>query len=332
MLFSVIIPVYNRPEEVKDLLESISSCVFRDFEIIIVEDGSKFPCLEVVRSFTSTLSIKYLTKSNGGPACARNFGAKSSVGEYLLFLDSDTTITSNYFNVLADFVKSSSPGLFGGPDMSSDDFTPLQKAISYSMTSFFTTGGIRGGKKKITKFIPRSFNMGVLRSAFESVDGFAPMRFGEDLDLSMRLIESGYSSFFVPEATVYHKRRTSLKGFYRQVCNSGRARVDLTLRHKGSLKFVHLLPLAFFLGSIALLFASCISGTAFYLLPLLIYAFVVFIDSSFKEKSPIVGLLSVLSAFIQLYGYAIGFIDNFFKRVVFKKSLKANIDNDRFYS
>ena len=200
------------------------------------------------------------------------------------------------------------------------------------MTSFFTTGGIRGGKKKITRFIPRSFNMGVRRSVFEEVSGFAPMRFGEDMDLSMRMLESGHSSALIDDAFVYHKRRTSLRGFYRQVFHSGCARIDLSIRHKGSLKLVHLLPLFFILGCLALVLCAAIFRCAFIAAPILLYALLLFVDSSIKEKSPYVGLLSVAAAFVQLFAYGLGFIDNLWKRCILKKASVSNIDNDRFYS
>ena len=258
MRFSVIIPVYNRPDEIEGLLHSFTEQSYSDYSIIIVEDGSSVPCDAVVESYSRRLPIEYLSKANGGPGSARNYGARYAKGEYLIFLDSDTTIPAGYFEAIESYLAKNEADLFGGPDRSDDSFTPLQRAISYSMTSFFTTGGIRGGKKKITRFIPRSFNMGVRRSVFEEVSGFAPMRFGEDMDLSMRILESGHSSALIDDAFVYHKRRTSLRGFYRQVFHSGCARIDLSIRHKGSLKLVHLLPLCFILGCLALVLCAAI--------------------------------------------------------------------------
>lgn len=331
MLFSIIIPVYNRPEELKELLDSIECQDFRDFEVIVVEDGSSRKSDVIAGEFDSRFRIRYLYKENGGPAEARNYGARIAKGEYLIFLDSDTVVPSGYFDVLSGFVADFGKDLFGGPDMSSPDFTPLQKAISYSMTSFFTTGGIRGGRKSITKFIPRSFNMGVRRSAFVEVGGFAKMRFGEDVDLSMRLIGAGFSSAYIPEAGVYHKRRTTFRGFYRQVCNSGRARIELTIRHSGSLRLVHLLPLAFVLGSLSLVCLSLVFRNCWIIAPIVLYMLCIFIDASIKERSPRVGLLSIVASFVQLYGYGLGFVDNWLKRCVFKHTAQSNIDNDRFY-
>ena len=331
MLLSVIIPVYNRPDEVRELLDSFAGQSFRDFEIIVVEDGSKVRCKQIVDSFAGRLPVRYLEKENGGPALARNFGARSATGEYLLFLDSDTVLPEGYLANVAAFLQSTPADLFGGPDMASASFTPLQKAISYSMTSFFTTGGIRGGKKKISRFIPRSFNMGVRRSVFEQAGGFSPMRFGEDMDLSMRILEAGHSSALVQSAALYHKRRTSLRGFYRQVFNSGRARIDLTLRHPGSLKAVHLLPSAFAVGCTALVLCALAFGKAWIAAPVVLYALLILVHASIKEKSPYVGLLSMAAAFVQLYGYGFGLINNFFRRCIFRKKEICVIDNDRFY-
>ncbi len=331
MLLSVIIPVYNRPDEVRELLDSFTGQSFYDFEIIVIEDGSKVRCKQIVDSYAGRLPVRYLEKENGGPALARNFGAKAATGEYLLFLDSDTVLPSGYLANVAAFLQTTPVDLFGGPDMASPDFSHLQKAISYSMTSFFTTGGIRGGKKKLSRFIPRSFNMGVRRSVFEQVHGFSAMRFGEDMDLSMRILEAGHSSALVQSAALYHKRRTSLRGFYRQVFNSGRARIDLTLRHPGSLRLVHLLPSAFAVGCTALVLCALAFRKAWIAAPVGLYAILIFVHASIKEKSPYVGLLSIAAAFVQLYGYGFGLINNFFRRCIFKKDERCVIDNDRFY-
>lgn len=331
MLFSVIIPVYNRPDEVRELLESFLGQLFYDYEIIIVEDGSTLKCKEVVDPLAGRLRIKYLEKKNGGPALARNFGAVHSEGEYLLFLDSDTVLPEGFLSNVSEYLTHSPVDLFGGPDMSSESFSPLQKAIGYSMTSFFTTGGIRGGKRKVSRFIPRSFNMGVRRLVFEEVGGFSAMRFGEDMDLSMRIISEGHSSALIESAAVYHKRRTSLKGFYRQVYNSGRARIDLTLRHPGSLKVVHLLPSAFAVGCTALILCALVLRRVWIATPVALYALLILIHATVKEKSPRVGLLSVAASFVQLYGYGLGLLANFIRRCILRRGEISVIDNDRFY-
>ena len=312
MKYSLIIPVYNRPDEVSELLASIASQSFRDFEVLVVEDGSSVKCEDIVNQYAKKLDIKYLFKENGGPAMARNYAAERAEGEYLLILDSDTVLPEGYFEAIESFLSDNTPDAFGGPDRGGDDFTPVQKAISYSMTSFFTTGGIRGGKRKITRFFPRSFNMGVRREVFAKLGGFSAMRFGEDVDLSMRIVEAGYTTALIPDAWLYHKRRTDFRKFFRQVRNSGKARISLTRRHPGSLRLVHLFPLGFVVLSLILPFD-------------VLYALLVFADSTIKNKSPKVGLLSVAAAYVQLWGYGIGFVAGLFSKE------EANIDNDRFY-
>ena len=312
MKYSVVIPVYNRPDEVSELLASIAAQPFRDFELLVVEDGSSIKCEDIVNQYSDKLDIKYLYKENGGPAMARNYAAERAKGDYLLILDSDTVIPEGYFEAIENFLKHNDPDAFGGPDRGGDDFTPVQKAISYSMTSFFTTGGIRGGKRKITRFFPRSFNMGVKREVFVQLGGFSAMRFGEDVDFSMRVVEAGYSTALIPDAWLYHKRRTDFRKFYRQVRNSGKARIALTRRHPGSLRLVHLFPLVFVVLSLILPFD-------------VLYALLVFADASIKNKSPKVGLLSVAAAYVQLWGYGLGFVAGLFSKE------QSNIDNEKFY-
>ncbi|MBO4606109.1 MAG: glycosyltransferase [Bacteroidales bacterium] len=312
MKYSVIIPVYNRPDEVSELLASIAAQPFRDFEILIVEDGSHTKCEDVVNQYNDKLDIKYLYKENGGPAMARNYATERAEGDYLLILDSDTVLPEGYFEAIENYLAQNDPDAFGGPDRGGDDFTPVQKAISYSMTSFFTTGGIRGGKRKITRFFPRSFNMGVKREVFNKLNGFAPMRFGEDVDFSMRVVEAGYTTALIPDAWLYHKRRTDFRKFFRQVKNSGKARISLTRRHPGSLRLVHLFPPGFIILSLILPFDA-------------LYALLVFADSSIKNKSPKVGLLSIAAAYTQLWGYGLGFVAGLFSKE------QSNIDNDKFY-
>ncbi|MBR3500751.1 MAG: glycosyltransferase [Bacteroidales bacterium] len=312
MKYSLIIPVYNRPDEVSELLASIASQSFRDFEVLVVEDGSSVKCEDIVNQYAEKLDIKYLFKENGGPAMARNYAAERAEGEYLLILDSDTVLPEGYFEAIESFLSDNTPDAFGGPDRGGEDFTPVQKAISYSMTSFFTTGGIRGGKRKITRFFPRSFNMGVRREVFAKLGGFSAMRFGEDVDFSMRVVEAGFTTALIPDAWLYHKRRTDFRKFFRQVRNSGKARISLTRRHPGSLRLVHLFPLGFVVLSLILPFD-------------VLYALLVFADSTIKNKSPKVGLLSVAATYVQLWGYGIGFVAGLFSKE------EANIDNDRFY-
>ena len=248
MRYSVIIPVYNRPDEVDELLQSLTVQCFKDFEVVIVEDGSSIPCKEVADRYTDRLDIKYFSKPNSGPGQTRNYGAERSEGEYFIILDSDVILPEGYFDAIEKELQSSPADAFGGPDRAHDSFTDIQKAINYSMTSFFTTGGIRGGKKKMDKFYPRSFNMGIRREVYEALGGFSKMRFGEDIDFSIRIFKGGYTCRLFPDAWVYHKRRTDLKKFFKQVHNSGIARINLYKKYPDSLKLVHLLPAVFTLG------------------------------------------------------------------------------------
>lgn len=306
MKYSFIIPVFNRSDEVDELLQSLEGQTIKDFEVILVEDGSEDRCEDVAKKYSDKLDIRYFFKENGGPGPARNYGAERASGEYLLILDSDCVIPEGYLQAIEDELTLSLADAFGGPDRAHESFTDLQKAINYSMTSFFTTGGIRGGKKKMDKFYPRSFNMGVRKDLYKKLGGFSEMRFGEDIDFSIRIFESGAVCRLFPEAWVWHKRRTDFRKFFRQVHNSGIARINLEKRHPGTLKLVHLLPTAFTV--------SCIT----IVIPI-IYSFVIFCDSSLRNRSLHIGLLSIPAAFIQLTGYGTGFIKAWWRRCVLGK-------------
>ena len=354
MKYSIIVPVFNRPDEVDELLESLCHQEVKDFEVIIVEDGSKKPCKDVCDKYAGILDLHYYYKDNSGPGQSRNYGAERAKGEWLIVLDSDVVLPPNYMAAVNSAILPSpvtlhpSPSFaaFGGPDASHPSFTPIQKAISYSMTSFFTTGGIRGGKgKKLDKFFPRSYNMGIRREVYQELGGFTKMRFGEDIDFSYRIVEAGYQTALIPEAWVWHKRRTDFRKFFRQVYNSGIARINLEKRHPGTLKLVHLLPTVFTLGVITLLLAALISillspftlhpspftfqlspftfhlspFTFLCISPIILYSGIIFIDSSLKNKSMWVGLLSIPAAFVQLMGYGFGFIESWWKRCVLKQ-------------
>ena len=237
---SLIIPVFNRPNEVEELLESLTRQTARGFEVVIVEDGSTIASDEVADRYRDRLAIRYIRIPNGGPGNARNVGARESKGEYLIVLDSDCVLPPGYIQAVRDGIARTGADAFGGPDKASDDFTDVQKAINYAMTSFFTTGGIRGGKKKMDKFYPRSFNMGIRAEVFRALGGFSRMRFGEDIDFSIRLFKGGYKVCLFPSAWVYHKRRTDWRKFYRQVYNFGIARINLYKKYPDSLKVVAL--------------------------------------------------------------------------------------------
>ena len=333
MKYSIIVPVYNRPDEVDELLQSLCEQTVKDFEVIIVEDGSINPCKDVCNKYAGILSLHYYAKENSGPGQSRNYGAERANGEYVIILDSDVVLPSGYLQAIEEELAQQPCEAFGGPDAAHPDFTPVQKAISYSMTSFFTTGGIRGGKAKLDKFYPRSFNMGIRRDVYQQLGGFTKMRFGEDIDFSYRIVEAGYQPRLLPEAWVWHKRRTDFRKFFRQVYNSGIARINLEKRHPGTMKLVHLLPTVFTVGVIALILISAVGRALMHYvdhdqfywvcfapwLPILLYSLLIFIDSSIKNKSPHVGLLSIPAAFVQLMGYGLGFIESWWKRCILKQ-------------
>jgi len=323
MKYSIIVPVFNRPDEIDELLESLTRQTFNDFEVIIVEDGSQKPCKEVCDKYTNKLNLKYFMKENSGPGQSRNYGAERSEGEYLLILDSDVVLPENYLYAIEEELHRDKADAFGGPDRAHNSFTDTQKAISYSMTSFFTTGGIRGGKKKMDKFYPRSFNMGIRREVYNKLGGFSKMRFGEDIDFSIRIFKAGCKCRLFPGAWVYHKRRTDFRKFWRQVYNSGIARINLYKKYPESLKLVHLLPMVFTVG-VGICCILAMTGvlikapllTALGLLPLLLYSLLIFTDSSIQNKSIKIGILSIRAAFTQLTGYGCGFIEAWWKRCV----------------
>ncbi len=314
MFYSVIIPVFNRPDEVDELLQSLTTQRYTHFEVIVVEDGSSVPCKDVVDKYKEKLDVHYYAKPNSGPGQTRNYGAERSHGDYLLILDSDCILPPGYLEAIEHELQANPADAFGGPDRAHASFTDIQKAINYSMTSFFTTGGIRGGKKKMDKFYPRSFNMGVKRDVYMALGGFSKMRFGEDIDFSIRIFKGGYRCRLFPDAWVYHKRRTDLKKFFKQVHNSGIARINLYKKYPESLKLVHLLPAAFtFFVALFLLSAPiCLYS----LVPLLLYALLVCVDSAIQNRSLTIGVYSIAAAYIQLIGYGTGFWRAWWKRCV----------------
>jgi len=333
MRYSLIVPVFNRPDEVHELLESLTQQTLKDFEVVIVEDGSENTCKDVCDKFAGILDLHYYYKVNSGPGQSRNYGAERAKGEWLIVLDSDVVLPEAYMKAVDDSLSDKPCDAWGGPDAAHSSFTPVQKAISYSMTSFFTTGGIRGGKAKLDKFYPRSFNMGIRREVYQQLKGFSRMRFGEDIDFSYRIVEAGYQTRLLPAAWVWHKRRTDFRKFFRQVYNSGIARVNLEKRHPGTMKLVHLLPTLFTLGVIAMILISAVGRLLMHYddvqrwywlcalpwTPIILYSVLIFVDSSIKNRSLHVGLLSVPAAFVQLMGYGFGFIESWWKRCVLKK-------------
>jgi glycosyltransferase involved in cell wall biosynthesis len=317
MDFSIIVPLYNRPDEIDELLDSLTKQTHKYFEVIIVEDGSTMKADGIINKYKSVLTIQYFYKENEGPGLTRNYGAQFANGKYLIFFDSDCIVPKDYMQTVANYLTTHDADFFGGPDRANKNFTPIQKAINYSMTSFFTTGGIRGGKNQLEKFHPRSFNLGVKKSAFNSIKGFSELRFGEDIDLSIRLFNKGYKSALINDAWVYHKRRTDFKKFFRQIYNSGIARINLFKLHPESLKVVHFFPSAFTVGIGLLVLLSFFN--IWFITPIVVYILVLFIDSTIRNSSLEIGLFSVIASFIQLISYGLGFIESFIKRVLLKK-------------
>ena len=314
MKYSFVIPVYNRPAEVEELLDSLCGQTHGDFEAIVVEDGSDVTCRDMVERYADRLPVRYFAKDNSGPGLSRNYGVQRATGQYVVILDSDVVLPPGYVAALDAELDAAPCDAFGGPDRAHPSFTPMQKAINYAMTSFFTTGGIRGGKKKLDKFYPRSFNMGVSRQVYTALGGFSEMRFGEDIDFSTRIFEEGYSCRLFPEAWVWHKRRTNLRRFFKQVHNSGIARIHLTKRHPGTLKAVHLLPAAFTVGCAGLV--ACAPLWPWTLLPLGLYALLTGTDAALRERSAGVGVRAVAASFVQLWGYGSGFLRAWWQRCV----------------
>ncbi len=317
MYFSIIIPLFNRPDEIDELLSSLCNQTIGQFEVIIVEDGSTVKSEKIVQKYTSKLSIKYFFKPNSGPGLSRNAGAEIASYDYFIFFDSDCIIPDKYIENVTEFLKSSYVDAYGGPDAALPTFSTVQKAINYSMTSFFTTGGIRGGNKSMDKFHPRSFNLGVTKEAFNELGGYGKMRFGEDIDFSLRLLQKGYSTALIPEAFVYHKRRSTFRQFFKQVYNSGIARINLNITHPGSLKLVHTLPACFVVGMLVVCILSLFYKNLL-LIPIL-YSLAVFMDSWIKNSSAKVALFSIAAAWIQLTGYGTGFLSAVWKRLILKK-------------
>lgn len=317
MKYSIIVPVYNRPDEVDELLESLTSQTLKDFEVVIVEDGSKITCKDVCDKYANILHLHYYYKENSGPGQSRNYGVERANGEYVLIVDSDAVAPAGFMQAIDDELQRQPSDAWGGPDAAHESFTDVQKAISYAMTSFFTTGGIRGGKKQLDKFYPRSFNLGIRREAYLALGGFSKTRFskmslyGEDIDFSIRIYKAGYSCRLFPEAWVWHKRRTDFRKFWQQVYNSGYARINLWRMYPEALKPVHALPSVFTLGVVGLLvLAPFTYGWSLALL--LLYALLILIDSSIQSKSLKVGFLAVAAVFVQLIGYGIGFLESLF--------------------
>jgi glycosyltransferase involved in cell wall biosynthesis len=317
MFFSLIVPIYDRPDEAHELLESLSMQTYTGFELVLVEDGSSRPCTDEVKKFQSKINIRYIVKENTGRSDTRNVGMKNANGDYFIFFDSDCIIPSHYLETVNRALNEDYVDCFGGPDKELPSFSVMQRAINYAMTSFWTTGGIRGGKVNMEKFKPRTFNMGFSRSVYEAVGGFKDM-YGEDVDLSIRIDNAGFTTKLYHDAYVYHKRRVNLKRFYRQVHIFGQARINLYKLYPNSLKPVHILPALFVLGSIALIIPVLFVSWWFLAFPA-IYILLLFFDSLAKTKNLRIAGFSLMASFIQIYGYGLGFIKSFIWKIIFRR-------------
>lgn len=316
--FSFIIPVYNRPDEIDELLSSFLLLHSQiPFEIVIVEDGSTIDCKSVVEQYNSKLDINYYFKSNSGPGDSRNYGMKHAKGNYYIILDSDCLLPKSYLFNVTKFLSNNYVDCFGGPDAAHESFSDLQKAINFSMTSFVTTGGIRGGRES-ESFQPRSFNMGLSKTAFETTGGFGTIHPGEDPDLSIRLSELGFKTSLIKDAFVYHKRRISWKKFYQQVHKFGLVRPILNSWHPQTKRITYWFPSLFVLGFISAIILLII-GFPFMLYAYGVYFAIAFITALFKTKDLSVSIQSIIAIGIQFFGYGFGFLKSTIAIGILKK-------------
>jgi len=312
-MFSFIIPVFNRPDEIEELLESISNQKYNEpFEVVVVEDGSTIKCDSVIGKFKSNLQISYYFKPNSGPGDSRNFGMKVAKGDYFLILDSDCILPDNYLLEVATHLKTNFSHCFGGPDKALDSFSNVQKAINFSMTSFLTTGGIRGGSENITKFQPRSFNMGLSKEAFLASKGFGNIHPGEDPDLAIRLWKLGYETQLISSAFVYHKRRIDWRKFYIQVNKFGKARPILNHWYPEYKKVTFWLPSFFLIGFVFSLVLLIFNFPILFFI-YVFYFVLLFFSALSNTKSLSIALLSLQATAIQFYGYGTGFILSYWR-------------------
>lgn len=311
LFFSLIIPVYNRPDEVDELLQSLVEQEFdRPFEVVLVEDGSTIPCEEVAGKYSDRLQLSYYFKANSGPGDSRNFGMQKAKGDYFLIFDSDCIIPPSYLQEVDKGLKTHYVDCFGGPDKALDSFSDIQKAINFAMTSFLTTGGIRGGSEKIGKFQPRSFNMGISRKAFEASGGFGSIHPGEDPDLSIRLWKLGFETHLFTSAYVYHKRRIDWSKFYKQVTKFGKARPILNSWYPEHSKLTFFFPTVFMLG-LVLALLLCLVGFCWGMVLYLFYFLAIFVTASVETNSIQIGLYSLIAVCVQFYGYGFGFLHSY---------------------
>lgn len=329
--YSVIIPVYNRPQELDELLTCLEKQKFKDFEVIVIEDGSEISSEKVVQSHQSHLAISYYVKENGGQGFARNYAFERAKGNFFIILDSDALIEPEYLTEVDLGIKHENLDLFGGPDKEHPSFSLIQKAISFSMTSVLTTGGIRGKAKNIGgQFHPRSFNMGISRKVWEATRGFKITRMGEDIEFSIRCISLGFTSGLLPKAFIYHKRRTSFSQFYKQLHFFGRARINISRYYPQELKLVHYLPFAYFLffwNTILLNIIDVHLGMYFSGI-LVMYWVLLLLDGLMSTKSIQVACLGLIAANIQLLAYGKGFLEEGLKKITSKDLSSSSFEHN----
>ena len=323
MHFSIIIPVYNRPEELEELLQSVVlQKPFKNPEIIVVEDGSSKTSNSVVKKFEGNLNINYCFKKNSGPGDSRNYGMERASGDYFILLDSDCILPADYLAIVSSSLEKNFTDAFGGPDAAHESFSSWQKAINYSMTSFLTTGGLRNKETTSKKFQLRSFNMGLSKKAFALTGGFSKQRIGEDIDLNFKLLKKECTTRLIPEAFVFHKRRTSWLSFFKQTNNFGAARPILNRMHPGSFKLSYWLPTLFLIGFMAsflLLYFEIIIGALVFLL----YTLAILLDAFLKTKSTTVAFNSILAVYVQFFGYGSGYLRSFFRLYIRRMDVRT---------
>ncbi|MCH5231618.1 MAG: glycosyltransferase [Muribaculaceae bacterium] len=324
--FSIIVPVYNRPQEVNELLDSLACQTDKDFELVLVEDGSTIPCSKEYEIFSDKVPIKYFHKSNEGRSIARNYGMDRADADFFIFVDSDCILPPDYIENLKKSLRNNPTDCFGGPDAAHESFSDVQKAINFSMTSFLTTGGIRGGKKSLEKFTPRTFNMGFSRDVYRKVGGFREM-FSEDIDMSTRIKQAGFKVTLFPDVKVFHKRRVDLKKFWRQVHVFGMSRITLQLLYPGSMKLVHWLPALFVLFGLGFVIASFFNK--WFLIPLLVYFAALLVAALVATRNIKVALLSIPASVVQLGGYGTGFLRAYFWKIILGHGRDVNDEIER---
>ena len=318
MFYSIIIPVYNRPDEIRELLQSLTDQSYQSFEVLVIEDGSDYLCKDIVDSFKDKLQVKYFFKENSGQGFSRNVGFSMANGDFFIVFDSDCIVPPHYLERVNMVIQKEHIDCWGGPDRADSSFSAIQKAINFSMTSILTTGGIRGNKNRISQFHPRSFNMGISREVFEQTGGYRITRMGEDIEFSIRIRESGFNAVLIEDAYVYHKRRVNLSEFFKQLHFFGRARVNISRYYPKELRFVHLFPMFFLLGLFVLPFLFILNEFLFQSLIAiyLLYLFLIFSFALVEEQKLKIASLAVVTTVIQLVAYAIGFLTEYKRKLL----------------